>query len=359
MESVIDTQFVNLPPEVICIILANNNLDITDLRKFRLVCLGNQYLHNNLYQIITNDIVKRDTLRILLDDRNVVECKKFVRDFDFLIKSEFKIKVDLRLIYEHALSQNESWKSRIIDMFDMCHQRISQIYVDCFYAGADLLEMILPKLKHVEMLDITSRLGAHHSFLFHNLVNTNSSGLKNLNLRNMTITDFQFNAMSNLTEMKLIDCKGNTGIHTLLSKATNLKKLSLKYMNVNALVISTCKNLQELELVNCQGEISTLINQSAKSLISLVLFDTDLNSVITEPLTNLKNLKLEGCRGEISSLFRQAAPKVCSLELNWIDMETQVERFNNLQSVYIQNRKIDVSHCVLLAREGTLKEFIK
>lgn len=259
----------------------------------------------------------------------------------------------------NKLSQIANLKTKMVEMIDFCHPRISQLYVDCYYVSADLLQLILPRLKDLEMMEIVSTLGVHHNSLFQNMINNNSSGLKNLNFCNLTITDFIFNDMSNLTEIKLIDCKGNTGIHSLLSRATNLKKLSLRYMNLDALVASTCNNLKELELVNCQGEISALINQSAQSLVNLILIDTDLDSMITDPLLNLHYLKLEACRGEICSLLRQAAPIVRRLVLSWIDMETQVVTFNNLQSVNIQSRELDISQCALLRREGTLNDFFK
>ena len=87
-------KFVNIPPEVISIIVQKQNLSLTDLKSFKAVCLSNQYLYYNLYDIVIQDIRKKGILKINLynsDDR----VAKFLADYQILTKSKMKVSIEL------------------------------------------------------------------------------------------------------------------------------------------------------------------------------------------------------------------------------------------------------------------------
>merc|ERR1712200_1588 len=172
-----------------------------------------------------------------------------------------------------------------------------------------------------------------------------------------------------MTEICLIDCRGNTGLQSLLSRASNLKRVKLACLVIDAATAATIgnmMNLEELQLTYCRGEISTLLKAVAPNVSSLVLKWIDENISVEVPFPKLTKLKLQGCRGEMSSVLTQAAPYITSLDLGDIDMNTLVNKpFTNLKLLVRRGviyggyccKEIDISDSPLLTRGGRLEEF--
>jgi len=259
-------------------------------------------------------------------------------------------------------------------------------------------------------------MGDEEVEIFQQLINNNSGSVEKLELGWMTFTnEVTFNEMMNMTEICLIGCRGNTGLQSLLSRASNLKRVILdidaidaataatfgNMKNLEELVLSSCRgeistllsrasnlkkvkltclvidaataatignmmNLEELQLTYCRGEISTLLKAVAPNVSSLVLKWIDENIAVEVPFPKLTKLKLQGCRGEMSSVLTQAAPYITSLDLGDIDMNTLVNKpFTNLRVLVRRElipgeyccKDIDISDSPLLNRGGRLEEF--
>lgn len=298
------TEFVNLPPEVICIIMDKHNLPLKDLRSFKSVCLTNQYLYNNLYPIVIQDIRKRDILKIHLHDSNS-RVDKFLDDYQFLIQSQMNVSVELP--GKHQLSQVQLLQTRLMELLFQCHPRVKQLFVYKHFPG-QLLRPILTKLwDALEMIGVFYLYPDGQSELLQSNARLEYLYLKNLTKSNLMEVD----GLSNVRELILWNCEGDYQ----LSKASNLEALELKMMDLNV-------------------------------------------STVTLPST-LQGLKLSLCTGNLSSVLSQAAPRITRLQLSGIDLETSVNQpFTNLKSVSIDEQRFNVRNSPLLTRAGVLKELI-
>ena len=202
-------EFLDLPAEVISII--GSNLTVKELRNIKTVCLSNQLLYNRVYNVIKDDISKRDVLKIHL--RGDSKSERFLVDYDFLMNSS--IRISLKLPTQQ--SKVENLKPKIVEMINVYPGRISQIKIN-FDNPIDLLQLILHKCKQLEKIVIVSNWTIPPQ-LIQNMINNNCTTLQYLNLFYMTFTvDFKFNQMSKLKELKLYDCRGDASIQSLLSR---------------------------------------------------------------------------------------------------------------------------------------------
>ena len=403
---------VDLPPELRTEIIRKIPLRV--LRTFRLVCVNNRYLYDNLYQIITDDINMRDTLKIYLYD-NQQRCTKILQDFKFLVKSSIKM-ISLDLPNWYGLSHTANLRAKLIDMINVSHDKIHQISIG-YFVPRDALEEFLPQLTKLKKIRIDD---SENTMLYQQLIKNHCGSVEKLELEDMTFTDeVTFSEMPKLTEIYLGACRGNTGLRSLLSRASNMKKVTLENLDIDASTVGTIGNmekLEELELLHCRGKISTLLSRAsnlkkvtldnlyidaatvgtignmekleelelgecrgevsnllmavAPNVSTLVLDQIRENIAVEVPFSKLTKVKLQNCSGEISSVLTQAAPYITSLQLYRIDMNTLVNKaFRKLKEVIIRRdnripagsmyvcQEIDISESVLLTRGGRLQEF--
>lgn len=293
---------VSLPAELRSAVVTNIPLPV--LRSFRLVCLQNQYLYNYLYQIITDDINKKeDILNIDLNHYRNSNCLKFLQDFKFLVKSSLKI--SLRLPPEDALSQVDNLRRKLVEMIDVCNERIVHIDIGS-NVPRNLLKVILPSLTQLKKIEI---VGTQDSEIFQQLIDNNCDNLKILKLEQMTITNTHFNHLPNLNEINLVCCKGN-GLNSLLLKSSNLEKLRLCKIDlvvVTEVIADYIKNLKDLELDSCR-----------------------LNASLMSRATSLRKLKFEGF-----NLDADAANIVVHCHVAQDILEAALPRLTELKKIQI------------------------
>jgi len=291
------TRFVNLPPDVIFII--KNFLPLADLRNFRYVCVLNEYLYDNVFEIVTKDILKKDTLKVHLVHNN----SKFLDDFNMLMNS--KLNISLQLPSPLHLEQVENLKKKVIDFALFSHQRVKEITeCDEFPIDkntADILKQILPKMHQ---------------------------------LTNIVL-------LTPITEEEEEDEE----ILKLLQRNSGLQQVTLVFVNFVIEPTISSSNIKELELYGCDGKISWLINVCAVNLTKLVLYNIYLDDEITAPLSKLQHLELENTGGEISSLINGAAPTLTQFyfaDMNMDIFDVQVDKpFTNLKVLEIGEYNID------------------
>ena len=80
---------MDLPDDVIRIIVSKQHLDIYTLNTFREVCLRNQHLYFNLYPDLTKDVQKRGILKITEEKINEVE--DYTKDIEYIKNSSFLV----------------------------------------------------------------------------------------------------------------------------------------------------------------------------------------------------------------------------------------------------------------------------
>ena len=183
---------VSLPPELRSAIVRKISLPV--LRTLRLVCVQNRFLYDKLYQIITDEINKRDTLKIHLDNNQ--NCDKFLQDVKFLVDSPVKISLDL----PRGIDLTANLRAKLIDMINVSHGKIHQICIGCF-VPRDVLEEVLPKLTNLKKI----KIDAHYrdAELYQQMIKKNCESVEKLELDGMTFTDeVTFNEMSSLTERR-------------------------------------------------------------------------------------------------------------------------------------------------------------
>ena len=78
------TEFLDIPADVIRIIVSKQHLDIKSSNSFREVCLTNQYLYKEVFQDLTKDVQKRGILKIT--EEKIYEVEDFTKDIEYIKK---------------------------------------------------------------------------------------------------------------------------------------------------------------------------------------------------------------------------------------------------------------------------------
>lgn len=306
------TEFLNLPPEVITLV-CKHYLPLQDLRKFRYVCLFNQYLYDNVYQIITEYLQKRDSLKLILPDKS----EKFVREYNILCKSSLNICLEL----PSFRPQQFEGQQLMVDLINESHSRVSELTIDADNDVA-VLEKILPTLSDLKTLKVCD-------------------WIKKFSLISILVRD-------------------------LIRKNAGLKHMQLHNTDLDAVTSSCCKNLKVLRLVYCTGQICSLIKHSAANLTSLDLRRLTLDSTFPEPLPKLRHLTLRGCNGAVSSLLAAVASSLTEFVFCEMNLDIEVkEPFTKLKVLKIGKLEwnldwigFNILDHKLLSTQGTLRDFI-
>ena len=206
----------DLPAEMISMI--DQNLAYEDRKKFREVGLGCALLRHSY----TDNIQKSSIIKLDLYD-DIDACIKFINHYQFIINSRMEISLDLPSSYE--LSKVNQLETAIINLVNICSDRICQISV-MNTVPKHLVELILPKCIKLEKIRINT--DESDSQIFLKLINTNSPSLTHLQVEGINFHQFQFNDLPKLSEIKVIFCSGKRGLQSLLTKsAPTLSRLEL------------------------------------------------------------------------------------------------------------------------------------
>jgi len=184
-----------------------------------------------------------------------------------------------------------------------------------------------------------------------------------INCRGDSVVSLLSATASNLTKLKL--CKTNHDlpahlyipnfldlelIHvdnlfaaSILPKAPKVQKLRLR--EIAMVSFQNLSSLRELSIGYCKGDISSAINQVANSLTKLEIDGVELKDKITAKFTKLREFSIIDCRGDmISSAFNQAIPSLTKLQLLGVElMDKLTLNLPNLQILSIVKCKGDIS----------------
>ena len=87
------TEFLDIPADVILIIVSKQHLDIRSTNNFREVCLQNNHLYYNVFQDLTKNVQKRGVLEIT--EEKIQKVDDFTQDFKYLKQSALDISIVL------------------------------------------------------------------------------------------------------------------------------------------------------------------------------------------------------------------------------------------------------------------------
>jgi len=353
-------EFLDLPADVILIIVSKQHLDIRSTNNFREVCLQNHHLYHHVFPKLTRDVQKRGILKIT--EEKIDEVEDFTEDCKYLRQSA----LDISIVPIKYICFPENINSMLIDLFKNCNQRVTELieapYIYTFgETQKDTLKEILLNLNHLQKMKIAQGYGQISKDILRSV--KNNRYLKTLRLVDITFHEFsvKMEDLPNLQKLDLWNCYGDTAGSLVSATAPNLTKLVIAGMNLQLLPELDFPKLKELVVDRCTGEVFSLVSAAASTVTELHLLDLYFNEKVTREMTNIEALRISECRGEISSLISAAAPTVRVLDLMDIDMNTKTEKaMTNLKVITINYQKIDISKCPeAITNTGKLKDLFK